>query len=285
MKSIVITKASGDQEPFDEEKLRRSLRACDTDDETIEQIIETVQEMLFDGITTQQIYKEAFRLLRKRSLHSAGRYKLKEAILELGPTGYPFERYIGEVLKRSGFVTQVGVVVQGNCITHEIDVIAEKNDIYYLIECKFHNRKGDKCNVKVPLYIQSRFTDVETNWRSQPGHKSKEHQGWVVTNSRFTLDAQKYAQCMGLKLLGWDYPRKEGLKDLISKVDLHPVTCLSTLTKSDKEKLLEKDVVLCTQLCESDTHLESLGMDSRKRSRVLKEAREICNGNGRWTTG
>jgi hypothetical protein len=182
-----VTKASRKLEPYDESKLRHSLASAGADEQIINHIAGAVKDMLYEGISTQKIYKEAFRLLRNYSNRSAGRYKLKEALLELGPTGYPFEKFVGELLNRLGYTTEVGVIVAGNCVSHEIDVIAKKNDEHFMIECKFHNRKGHKCNVKIPLYIQSRFKDVETNWSNLPGHENKQHRGWVVTNTRFTV--------------------------------------------------------------------------------------------------
>lgn len=279
MDTINVTKASGEKEPFDENKLRHSLKSAGADQQIIDRIANAISEILYDGISTQEIYKRAFRLLRQYSDRSAGRYKLKEALLELGPTGYPFEKFVGELLKRLGYHTETGIVVEGNCVSHEIDVIAEKDNKHFMIECKFHNQKGHKCNVKVPLYIQSRFKDVERNWSSQPGHEDKQHQGWVVTNTRFTKDALQYGKCINLKLLSWDYPQNNGLKDLISKVNLHPITCFSTLSKKDKQQLLQQNIVFCQQLCENDKILTSIGLDSRKKNQVLKEAQDICNTN------
>lgn len=277
MNQFNVTKASGEQEPFDESKLRRSLKNAGAADEIINSVVSSLNEILVDGMSTRKIYREAFKLLRAESQRVAGRYKLKEAILELGPTGFPFERFIGEIMARSGFETEVGVTVQGDCVTHEIDVIAVKDDHYYMVECKFHNKKENRCNVQVPLYIQSRFLDVKNNWTRQPGHTGKQHSGYVVTNTRFTQDALTYGECIGLNLLSWDYPKNNGLKDLIGRLNLHPITCLSTITKTEKSKLTEKGFVLTVQLYENANVLEEIGLDRRKANRVLKEARAICN--------
>lgn len=277
MKTINVTKATGELEPYDENKLRRSLANAGADQKTIDLIADHIKGILHEGVSTRKIYKEAFRMLRQRSNRFAGRYKLKEAILELGPTGYPFEKFIAELLTRLGYKTSNGEIVEGDCVSHEIDVIAQKGNSHYMIECKFHNRKDHSSNVKVPLYIQSRFKDVEKNWRNMPGHKHKSHQGWVVTNTRFTKDALQYGTCIDLKMLSWGYPKHEGLKDLISRVNLHPITCLSSLEKKEKQLLLEQDIVFCTQLCEDETVLTQTGLDSRKKNLVLKEATDICN--------
>ena len=280
MKSnIRVTKASGEQELFDEHKLRRSLRSAGAHGDTVDRIVESIHQLLHDGISTQKIYREAFDLLKEDSKRLAGRYKLKDAILELGPTGFPFEKFIAELLNHQGYKTENGIVVEGDCVSHEIDVIAQKDNEHFMIECKFHNRKGHTCDVKIPLYIQSRFLDVKRKWTSLPGHKNKVHKGWVVTNTRFTKDAEQYAECIGLKLLSWDYPKNNGLKDLISRAKLHPVTCLSSMDKMEKKHLLDADIVLCSQLLDHTEMLDKIGIASRKKNQILKEARAICNNN------
>lgn len=277
MNNITVTKASGEKEAYNESKLRRSLANAGADQKVMDRITDSIRDMLVDGISTRKLYKEAFRMLKEQSDRYAGRYKLKEALLELGPTGYPFEKFIAELLKLLGYSTKVGQVIEGNCVSHEIDVLAEKENEHYIIECKFHNRKDHKCNVKVPLYIQSRFLDVKREWSSRPGHKNKKHFGWVVTNTRFTKDAIQFGNCIGLKLLSWDYPKNRGLKDLIGRVNLHPITCLSSLADEYKQQLLERDIVFCKQLSEDRQPLEQLGLDSRRVNKVQKEAIEICN--------
>lgn len=274
---IYISKANGEREPFDKEKLLKSLMNSGADKHAASVVQGEITKILYDGIPTHKLYKQAFRLLQSYSTKTAANYKLRKAIMELGPSGYPFELFIAELLRRLGYSTLTGTIIKGRCVSHEIDVIAEKEDQHYMIECKFHNRNGNKCEVKIPLYIQSRFKDVEYAWRQQPGHENKHHQGWVVTNTRFTEDAITYAECVGLKLLSWDYPYDKGLKDLINRVNLHPITSLCTLTKKQKQSLLHKGVIFCRQICEEPNSLDTLDIDQRKKSLVLIEANDICN--------
>lgn len=280
MNKINVQKASGELELFDESKLRRSLDGAGADKDIISTIVDRINEILYDGITTQKLYREAFRLLKQHSSRLAGRYKLKEALLELGPTGYPFEKFIAELLNRLGYKTQVGQIIGGNCVSHEVDVIAENDDEYFIVECKFHNRKGHKCNVQVPLYIQARFEDIKRKLIQQPEYQARKLHGWVVTNTRFTDDARQYSSCIKLRLLSWDYPKNNGLKDLIGRVNLHPVTCLSSLTKNEKQKLLEKNIVFCQQLHE-ESQLTGIGINEQKKKQILKEATEISNSKNK----
>lgn len=276
-KAISIVKMTGEKAEFDESKLRHSLERSGASNLNIQRVVDEVTSLLYDGITTKEIYKKAFDLLRRSSPPTAARYKLKKAIMELGPTGFPFEKFIGAILSYEEFQTQVGVVVKGHCVNHEVDVIAQKNNQHFMIECKFHGDAGRFCNVKIPLYIQSRFKDVEAQWEKQPGHGTKFHQGWVVTNTRFSSDAIQYGTCAGLYLLSWDYPTKDSLKERIDRSGLHPITCLTTLTNNEKQLLLNKDVVLCTDLCNQPDLFKTMEISEKRQKKILHEAHELCN--------
>lgn len=274
---VYITKASGLQAPFSPEKLKRSLLNSGASEELTELIVEEIQQKLYTGISTKKIYRVAFNMLKERSSHVAAKYQLKKAIMELGPSGYPFETFIGEILKQQGYSIKVGEIVKGKCVNHEVDVIALTEDHHFMIECKYHNQQGIVCDVKIPLYIQSRFKDVEAEWVKIPGHDKMIHQGWLVTNTKFSSDAIKYGSCVGLKLLGWDYPVKESLKDLIDDLGLYPITCLTTLTRSEKQKLLDNKIVLCKEIFDNKNYLHDIGINETKIKKVIEEAQQLCN--------
>ena len=277
--TINIVKHSGDSVPFDVEKLINSLRRAKANEALIQQIVEQVESQLYDGITTKKIYQMAFKMLKGKSRVSASKYKLKKALMELGPTGFPFEKLVGKIMAHEGFETNVGVIVQGNCVQHEVDVIAKKDNNHYMIECKYHSDQGRFCNVKIPLYIHSRFLDVEKQWERQKGHETKLHKGGVYTNTRFTTDAIQYGKCVGLLLASWDYPRGNGLKDRIDKSGLHPLTALTTLTKAEKTKLLDKGIVLCKELHENPSLLEIIGVPKPRHKNILEDSEKLCKAH------
>ena len=277
--TINILKYSGDSVPFDVEKLINSLRRAKANEALIQQIVEQVESQLYDGITTKKIYQMAFKMLKGKSRVSASKYKLKKALMELGPTGFPFEKLVGKIMAHEGFDTKVGVIVQGNCVQHEVDVIAKKDNNHYMIECKYHSDQGRFCNVKIPLYIHSRFLDVEKQWERQKGHETKLHKGGVYTNTRFTTDAIQYGKCVGLLLASWDYPRENGLKDRIDKSGLHPLTALTTLTKAEKTKLLDKGIVLCKELHENPSLLELIGVPKPRHKNILEDSEKLCKAH------
>ena len=108
---IDIIKSSGEKARFSLDKLRNSLKHSGADHNTVADIVDKVKDELYEGITTNEIYNRAFALLKKNKSVFASKYKLKKAIYELGPTGFPFERFIAAILEYSGYVTRVGEVM------------------------------------------------------------------------------------------------------------------------------------------------------------------------------
>src|SRR3989344_922725 len=171
---ILVKKASGEVEPFSDAKLRNSLERAKVSREMIEEIVAHVRRELVSGSKTRDIYRHAFSLLRKRERPAAARYSLKRAIMELGPTGHPFENLVGELLKLRGFSVKVASIVQGLCVSHEVDVVAEQGSRHIMVECKFHNEQGIKSDVKVALYVQARFEDIQkAGGQKDPAHTQK----------------------------------------------------------------------------------------------------------------
>ena len=272
-----IISPSGENRKFSVDKLQRSLTRTGASDATIQRIIDRVGDELYQGISSQEIYNRAYALLKKEESSYAAKYKLKKAIYELGPTGFPFENFIAAILHYSGYETKVGVQVQGTCVSHEVDVVASKNDKTIMIECKFHGDEGRNCDVKIPLYIQSRYLDIKNNWSPKSKEGKQLEAGWVVTNTRFTADAIAYGKCIGLYLLGWSYPENNSLKDRIGRIGLYPITVSTLLTSKEKEFLLSRDVVLCKQLIDDNFYLDHLGISSKRKETILREIKQVCN--------
>lgn len=274
--SIQIIKSSGHKARFSMEKLKKSLRKSGADEGLIQQIADKVRDDLYHGMPTKKIYKKAFSLLKKSKPAVASKYKLKKAIYELGPTGFPFERFIGALLYDSGYSVKIGQTMMGKCVSHEVDVVAIKNKVHIIAECKYHS-EGRNCDVKIPLYIYSRYKDIVEYHRENMPEKLMPSEGWVVTNTRFTKDALQYGKCIGLYLLSWDYPKNNSLKDRIDRLSLYPITVSTLLTANEKQMLLLKDVVLCRQIVEDPSVLKSLRLSDVRRTKILEEMISLCN--------
>ncbi len=279
-RKVKILKSTGEKVDFSLEKLKNGLSAAGANREQVKEIAEEVERKIYDGITTQQIYKLAYSLLRKKRSHkTAGRYRLKKAIFELGPSGFPFEIFVGKLFESFGYNVKMDVMMEGKCVQHEVDVVASKDNTLVIVESKFRSDYRGKTNVQVPLYIHSRFNDIKEKLKDDSKYANYTIRGFVVTNARFTTDAIKYAECAGLGLISWDYPSKSSLKYYIDRSGLHPVTSLHTLRKQEKQLLLEKGIVLCSQLSENKDLLEEAVMDDEKVKKVLDEAELIVRSD------
>ena len=274
---IHIIKSDGSRVPFSRKKLLKALQNSGADQQQASRIVRKVEQQIFDGISTRKIYQLAYSLLRKKSHRSAGRYKLKKAIFELGPSGYPFELFVGRLFETFGYKVETGVQLQGKCINHEVDVLARRPGMIVIAECKFHSDYKAKTNVQVPLYIHSRFKDVEARWKEQNPDSTDKFSGYVVTNTRFTIDAMRYAECENLGMISWDYPEGKGLKYFIDQSGLHPVTSLHSLTKAEKRILLDKGIVLCSELLKNKQILTDTGIDEKKVNRAINEASSLIS--------
>lgn len=267
-----VIKATREIEPFSEEKVINSIKRAGIPEDLQMQVLEHVKEKLYENIPTSEIYKHIIEFLRASSKpYSQAKYSLKQAIMELGPTGYPFENFVAEILKAEGYKTSVRQFLNGNCITHEIDVIALKNDKKIMVECKFHNNPGARSDIHVSLYTKARFDDVK--------EKNNLTQAWLVTNTKITVDGISYGICNDMKIIGWSYPEKGSLRELIEKLRLHPITALTSLSKYQKEQFLSQNIVLVKTLCENPSLLETLGIPAEKRKEVEDESNFICGSS------
>lgn len=278
-KSIKVKKFSGELVAFDRNKLIRSLKNAKADEPLIKSILKEIEGELYDGIPTKQIYDKAFHLLKRKRRPSASRYKLKKAIMELGPSGFPFEQYIGHIFRDDGYSADVGIIMEGNCVTHEVDVLACKETRCYIIECKYHNTQGKTNDVKVPLYIHSRFNDIKRKLEQDPHNEFIDYQGWIFTNTRFTLDAIAYAKCSGLQLVSWNYPEHKSLKYRINKSRLFPITALTSLTKREKQAFLQQGIVLCKEIYESPELLLNNGFTKLRANKIREDIADLCEND------
>lgn len=276
---IIVTKASGIQSIYEPDKLRKSLNKFGADVATINFILQNINPKLFDGIPTKKIYRMAYAMLKKTSKETASKYKLKNAIFELGPSGYQFEIFIAEILKQKGYKVKLGQTIKGKCVKHEVDVVADKGDRHFIIECKYHHSAGIICDVKIPLYIKARFDDIEQMLNKQNESDSKFHQGWVVTNTRFSSDAIQYGTCAGLHLLGWDYPVNGSLKDQIDEAGLYPITCLHSISRLEKQQLLDKEIILCKKLIEQENLLLKIGINQPRLKVIINKAKTLSSSS------
>ncbi len=270
-----VTKSTGHKERFNIKKFKRSLKRAGASGKIITTIANEVVRKP-ELTTTLEIYKYALGRLKQLHRPVATRYNLKAALYELGPSGYPFEHFIGQLFAAQEYSVRVGEMIRGKCVMHEVDVCVHKKGKHFMVEAKFHNKMGIKSNVKVPLYVKARFDDIWQAWKKQEKGSEHFHQGWVVTNTQFTRDAITYAQCVGIKALSWNYPKDGSLAQLIDEYGLHPITALTTLTRRQKRDFIEQGLVLCRDVEKHRKLLKKMGLTDQKIEKVIEEAVGAC---------
>jgi hypothetical protein len=225
------------------------------------------------------IYAKAFSMLKEMSKSAAARYSLRRSLMQFGPTGFPFESYIAELYNAHGYKTLTGQIVYGGCVPHEVDVVAWKEQELIMAEVKYHNDPSGKTDLKTALYVKARFDDLKDITFTYDGMQDRKIDKWLlITNTRFTDTAIKYVECKGgVTLMSWSYPETENLFSMIEDAKLHPITCLLTLTQSEKQQLLQHKIVLCKSVYSNKNILEKLGFSKEKIAAVFEEIASIIN--------
>lgn len=274
-KRVTIVKANGERETFEPEKLRDSLLHSGATEEMVDDVLARILPELHDDMTTGEIYRQAFSLLQEISKPIARSYSLRRAVMDLGPSGFPFEDFIAEVMRARGFQCETRQTVLGGCVAHEVDIVAYNEKKLIMIEAKFHNELGTKSDLKVALYIKARFDDLRDNVFNYGGKDRHITDGWLITNTKFSSAAIHYGVCKDLTMIGWNYPEKGNLQDMIEEKALHPITCLASLSNADKKKLLMENIVLCSSIKENPELLNKFLGPTLEIGPIINEIKEL----------
>lgn len=273
----VIVKADGSKEIFDPERLVSSLKRSGAKDFSAEHIAQAITETVSPGTSSKEIYSRAFALLRREARPVAARYALRRALLELGPSGHPFEDFISHLYRAEGWQVETRKVMQGKCVAHEVDFYAshkEQNE-FLAAELKYHNDPGYKTDLKVALYVKSRFDDIfacDESMRSCPIDR-----GVLVTNTKFTSEAIAYAECSGVELLGWGYPSDNSLFMRMSRAKVYPITALTGLSRAEKRLLIERGIIAVDEIVKNRRALDSLHLSSERVGEIIAESEGLLS--------
>ena len=110
--------------------------------------------------------------------------------------GHDFEFYCADILRKNGFEN---VEVTRGSGDHGIDILAEKNDITYAIQCKCYSSDIGNAAVQQAHTGKSIY---------------KKDIAVVLTNRYFTAQAKEEAAALGVKL--WD---RDKLNSMIEKAN------------------------------------------------------------------
>ena len=270
MERILVVKESGEKEPFDDKTAAEAMRRAGLGGKDAEEVLHRLQSKLYDGITTKRIYGILFELIDEVRPEVSHRFNLKRALFDIGPEGYEFEDFIGRLLSVQGYKTELRQILEGKCVSHEIDVVASKGGQSYAIECKFHDLPGAKCKIQTILYVYARYLDLKAAARG--GGITKP---WLITNTKFSEDVIRYAECMELPLLGWRYPLHKSLESQIDRTKCYPVSVIP-MGHEVLRKLLNKKIVTVSDIPESPERLADKTGIPLARAREITERAEYA---------
>lgn len=290
---MYVIKASGKKAKFQPSKVKKTCLRAGASNFLAEKIVKEVQKKVYNGIKTKDILQLILKLLKKENLIVADRYRLKDAMLELGPAGFIFEKYILSLLKEYHYQAWLPAIMTGACVNHEVDLIGispsnadclleqdfkrkrigQRN--IYMIECKYHNAAGIRTGLKTALYVWARFLDLKDIKEKTKGVKV--NIPWLISNTKFSDAAIQYAKCKNMRLLGWKYPRGQGLERFIEEKKVYPITILGSLDQNTKRKMFSKNIILCQDLLtKSKTYFKkNLQLKENKINSLIKEAKAI----------
>lgn len=278
-----VINSRGEKEPFSYEKVKNSAEKAGASSFLAKEIAEIIESKVYPGIKTSEIYREIKKLLKRKSPKVGIIYSLKEAMRKLGPTGFPFEKYIGEVFKKKGYKVKFHQFLPGRCIkSYEIDFLAQKEKLIYIGECKYHRLASERVDLKIALYNFARFLDIK-NGKFFKRYRNFKIKSLLVTNTKFTSQAKDYAKCVGIELLGWNYPQREGLEKIIEELKAFPITILPSFKLYMKEIFSQKNLMLVEDLIKKDiSEIVRETKISKKEAISLKEeAQLLLNKNDR----
>jgi len=273
-----VINLAGQKEPFSWEKVFSSAQRAGSSKELAKKIADEISLLAYPGISTALIHEEVLKRLRENEPRAGIRFSLKKAIQRLGPTGFPFEKYVGALFENQGWQVFLNQHLKGYCLTYEIDFLAEKGKKVLIGECKFrHALAKQKIPSKIILENYAKFLDLEKGeFFKIPAFPKKEISFILVTDAKFTHRTQKFARCYRLELLGWRYPQDRGLEYLIESQNLYPVTILPSLDDDLARQCFEEKIILVKDLLKKwPNFTRKVKISSQEATTIFEEAKTL----------
>ncbi len=245
-----VTKADGSTQQYDHGKVVQTCLRMGADPETAERVAVQVERRLYEGIPTRKVLQYIFSLMRKPKPALRHIFDLRRGISLMEPKP-EFEVFIQTVLAHSGFEVQPNTILQGLCGEHEADAIASKNGLTYFVEAKHHFNYHGLTGLDETRIARAILEDVTEGYQ-QGVTKIKIDKAVIVTNTKYSEHALTYGGCRGIVQIGWASPEGSGLRDVVEKHKLYPLSCLRGVSIETRLRLVDVGIVLIRQVLEHD---------------------------------
>ena len=211
-----------------------------------EKVVRRVEVNIYEGIETKKILQMIFRYLSKYRPSVKYQICLRNS-LSLMRAKPDFERFIQILLSEHDYKVAPNQIVRGKCVEHEIDAVAEKDGKTYIVEIKHHFKYHTLTGLDESRIARAVFEDITEGFKLGLNNL-KVDRAMIVCNTKFSLHAKRYAECRGIRKIGWSSPPNHGLQNLIEEKKLYPISCLKGLDTRTKEKLASAGILLMKQL-------------------------------------
>ncbi len=280
---LFVRKNNGEKEDFSFEKIYQSLQRVGVPRSLANSAVKEIKKKVYPGIKTKEIAHLISEYFKEKNLGYALKFNLKEGMKKLGPTGFPFEKYIGEIFAVKGFEVKLNQIIRGCCSNYEIDFTAKKGALFYIGECKFRKLFKGKVHLDVALANYARFLDIKKEIERKRELKGLKVKSILVTNRKFTTKAINYSKCVGVDLLGWRYPSDKGLEFLIEEEKLYPITILPSLDRYTSRLFISRRITLIKDLLDINLVLLSkeTGVELKQLKSLQMEAKVLLSLKGR----
>jgi hypothetical protein len=242
----LVSKADGTRQLFDRKKIIRTCLRMGASRTQAEEVAWKIEQRVHDGIPTKKILQLIFRFLRKHRPEVRYLICLRRGLSLMKPKP-DFERYIQRLLTAHGYKVSPSQIIQGKCVEHEVDAVAEKDGKTYIVEVKHHSNYHTPTGLDEGRIIRAVFEDVADGHQAGLNDLDVDN-AIIVCNTKLSWHAKRYTDCKGIEKIGWGTPRNRSLQDLIGEKQLYPIHCLRSLNRSTREALASAGILLLQDL-------------------------------------
>ena len=277
--TVFVTKFDGTKQPFDKKKIMRTILRMGATQAVAESIADEIETRLYDGIPTKKILQMIFRRLRKHKPIIKYQIDLRRALSLINPAP-DFELYIQILLREHGYKVTKNQIIRGKCVEHEIDAVATKNNKTCIVEVKHHYKYHTPTNLDVSRISRAVFEDLTEGYELGLNDLKIDY-SMIVCNTKLSEHARRYADCRGIKHIGWNSPKKQALQSMIEEKKLYPITFLRGLNVETRNKLTSNGIILMKQLTKKNPIelRHKTGISREKIESMFANAKTILSGN------
>ena len=275
MLAVYVTKADGTKQPFDKRKIVRTCLRMGATKPVAEAIAEEIERKIYADIETKKILRMIFRRLRKHEPAVKHHTNLRRA-LSLLRSAPDFERFIQLLLSEHGYEVTPNQIIKGRCVEHEVDAIARIKGETFIVEVKHHFKYHTPTGLDVSRISRAVLEDLTEGFKLGM-NKVKIDGAMIVCNTKLSEHAKRYAECRGIRHIGWSSPPNHDLQKMIEEKKFYPITYLRRLDTVTKKKLASNGIILLKQLIEKNPQelRRQTGVPKQRLELLIKKSRAI----------